>query len=183
MRFFDPLLDRLDVFPRNRSTDDLILKNETGSDSARLDGNPNMTVLAAAAGLADVLAFRIGLLANGFLVRHLRLADIGADIELAHHAVDDDFQMKFAHSGNDRLAGIRIRVDPECRIFLRQLVQRDAHLFLIGLGLRLDGDGNDRLREIHRFEKDLLVLIADRVARRDIAQTDSSSDVAGETRL
>ena len=63
----------------------------------------HMTVLAAAAGLPDVLAFGFGLLADRFAVRHLRLADIGADAELAHHAVDDDFQVQLAHSGNDRL--------------------------------------------------------------------------------
>ena len=75
---------------------------------------------------------------------------------------------------------IRIRMNLERRIFLRQLVQSDAHLLLIGLGFRLDGDGNHRLREIHRFEKDLLVLIADRVAGRDVAKPDGGGDVAGE---
>jgi hypothetical protein len=37
----------------------------------------------------------------------------------------------------------------ERRIFLRhQLLQRDAQLFLVGLGLRLDRERDDRLREV-----------------------------------
>src|SRR5437899_161625 len=82
----------------------------------------------------------------------LRLADISADIEFAHHAVHDDFQMEFAHSGDDRLCGVRIGVNPECRIFLRELVERDTHFFLIGFGFRLDCNRDDGLGEGHRFK-------------------------------
>src|SRR5207237_10613605 len=77
--FLDALLDRLDVFTRNRAADDGVFENETGSNPARLDRDANVTVLAAAAGLADVLAFRIGFRPDRFLVGHLGLAYIGAD--------------------------------------------------------------------------------------------------------
>ena len=90
-----------------------------------------MTVLAAAAGLADVLAFRLRLLADRLAVGHLRLADVGLHVELAHHAVDDDLQVQLAHAADDGLAAVGIGVDVEGRVFLRQLAQRDAHLFLV----------------------------------------------------
>ena len=58
------------------------------------------------------------------------------------------------------------------------LCDRHAHLFLIGLGLRLDGQLNHRRREIDRFERDRMLFIADRVARRNGLQTHRRADIA-----
>src|SRR5206468_3708788 len=102
--FFNALLNWFDVLPRNRSTDDGVLKNKTSTDSARLGGNTHMPILAVPTGLADIFAFGSRLLPNGFLVGHLRLSNVGAHIEFAHHAVHDDFQMKLSHPGNDCLS-------------------------------------------------------------------------------
>ncbi len=113
-----------------------------------------------------------------FAIRHLRLADIGADAELALHAVDDDFQVQLAHAGQNRLAGVGIGRDPERRIFLRQLLDRHAQLFLIGLGLRLDGELNHRRREVDRLEEIGVFFVADRVARRNGLQTHRRADIA-----
>ena len=95
-------------------------------------------VLTAAAGLANVFAFRLRVLANGLAIRDLRLADVGLDLVLAHHAVDDDFQMQFAHAADDGLSAVGIGVNLEGGIFLGQAAERHAHFFLIGLGLRLN---------------------------------------------
>ena len=57
-----------------------------------------MSELAAATGLLDVFAFALDLGADGFAVGHLRLADVGFDLELAPHAVDDDFEVQLAHA-------------------------------------------------------------------------------------
>ncbi len=46
-----------------------------------------------------------------------------------------------------------------------QLLQRGAQLVLVGLGLGLDGDVDDRIGELHRLEDDRLVLVGERVAR------------------
>ena len=69
--------------------------------------------------------------------------------------------------------------DAEGRIFLRQLLQRHAHLLLVGLGLRLDRDLDDRLGELHALEHDRLVRIAQRVAGRRVLEADQRDDVAG----
>ena len=58
-----------------------------------VDFDLGVTILAAAAGLADVFAFGGGRLANRFAVGHLRTAHAGLHVELAHHAIDDDFQV------------------------------------------------------------------------------------------
>ena len=114
----------------------------------RLELNLGVAVLAAAAGLADVLAFGFGVLADGLAIRHLRLADVGLDFVLAHHAVDDDFEMQLAHAADDGLSAVGIGVNLEGGIFLGQLGKRHAHLFLIGLGLRLDRNRDHRHREM-----------------------------------
>ena len=58
-----------------------------------------MRVLAATTGLADVADFdlldRCG---DRLAVRDLRLADVGVDVELAHHAVDEHLEVQLAHA-------------------------------------------------------------------------------------
>ena len=87
-------------------------------------------------------------------VRDLRLADVGLDAELALHAVDDDLEVQLAHAGDDRLARFLVGVHAERRVFLRQALQRHAHLFLVGLGLRLDRDARSPAPGTHLFEDD-----------------------------
>jgi hypothetical protein len=55
--------------------------------------------------------------------------------------------VKFAHAGDDRLAGFFIRLDAEGRIFSSQAVEREAHLFLVALvfgsmAIWMTGSGN-----------------------------------------
>ena len=69
--------------------------------------------------------------------RHLRRPDVALDLELALHAVDQDFEVKFAHALDDGLARFVIGRDAERGIFGGQAVEGNAHLFLVGLGLSL----------------------------------------------
>ena len=77
-----------------------------------------MSILAAAAGLANELAFGFGLLADGLAIRDLRLTDVGFDLVLAHHAIDDDLEVKLAHAADDGLSRIGIGMNLECGVFL-----------------------------------------------------------------
>ena len=80
----------------------------------------------------------MGTRGNGLAIRDLRFARICVHFELAEHAIANDFQVQLAHAGDDRLAGIFVRVNAECRIFLSETLQRDPHLFLIQFCLWLD---------------------------------------------
>ena len=51
---------------------------------------------------------------------------------------------------DDRLPGLLVGRDAERRVFVGELASADAELLLVGLGLRLDGDRDDRLGEVHR---------------------------------
>ena len=150
---------------------------EPGSPGKEVD--LDVAVLAAAAGLLGVLHLAIGRTRQRFLVGHLRTADRRLDAELALEAVDDDLEVQLAHAGDDDFAGLLVGLDPERRVFGHQLLHARAELFLVGLGLRLDGERDDRLREVHRLEDDRLLLVAHRVAGRDGLEADGRGDVAG----
>jgi len=121
--FTHALLGRLDELTRNHSADDLVLEDESFALLGRLDVDHHVAVLTLTTRLADELAFDFfDALLNGLSVSHLRATDVRVDLELALHAVDDDFEVKLAHSGDDRLRGLRIGVDAESRIFFGQLL-------------------------------------------------------------
>ena len=137
-----------------------------------------MAVLAAAAGLLGVLHLAVGRPRQRLLVGDLRTADARLDVELALQAVDDDLEVELAHPGDHDLAGLLIGLDPEGRVLRHQLAEPLTELLLVGLGLRLDGQRDDRLREVHRLEHDRVPLVADRVAGRDRLEADRRGDVA-----
>ena len=66
-------------------------------------------------------------------------------------------------------------------IFFRETLQAFGHFVAVLLGLRLDGHDDDRLGERRRFERDVKVFVAERVASGDVAQPDERGDVAGVT--
>ena len=163
-RVLDALVDRLDVLLRNRAALGVVGELVALARLVRRDADLRVAVVTRTTGLTDVLAFRLGVAADRLAVGHLRLADVRLDLVLAHHAVDDDLQVQLAHAGDDRLARVDIRAHVEGRIFLRQLGQRHAHLLLVGLGLRLDRNLDNRLREVDRLEHHRVLVGADRVA-------------------
>ena len=117
--------------------------------------------------------------ADRLAVRDLGLADVGLDVELALHAVDEDVEVKLAHALDDRLAGVVVLLGAERRVLFGELLDRDAQLLLVGLGLRLDRDLDDGLGERHRLEHDLAVRVAQGVTRRGVLEADDRVDVAG----
>ncbi len=86
--------------------------------------------------------------------------------------------MQFAHARDDGLAGFLVGAHTEGRVFLCQAAQGDAHLFLVGLGLRLDGDVDHRLGEDHALENHRRGHLAQGVARGHVLQADHGGDVA-----
>jgi len=70
-------------------------------------------------------------------------------------------------------------MDSKRRILFRQLLQRDTHLVLVHLGLRLDSDRNNRLRKFHSLKRYDLLDVTQRVTRGDVLQPDSRRNIAG----
>ena len=117
-------------------------------------------------------------LADRLAVGDLRLADVGRDLELADHAVHEDVEVQLAHAGDQGLARLLVRLDAEGRVLLGQALERDAQLVLVGLGLGLDGDLDDRLRERHRLQDDRVIRVRQRVAGVGVLEADGRGDVA-----
>jgi hypothetical protein len=139
----------------------------------------NVTVLALTAGLAHELAFAVfDRLADGFAVGHLGLAHVGFHAEFTLHAVNDDFQVQLAHTGDDGLARFFVGLDAERWIFSSQTLQGNAHLFLVSLGLGLNGLCNHRLREHHALQHDDGFWITQGFTRGHVFQAHAGSDVA-----
>src|SRR4051794_35364764 len=178
-RLFDALLDGGDELDRDRAATDLVDEVEALA-GRRLDVDVDDAVLARAAGLAHEAALDLlGLAAHGLAVGDLRAADVGLDLELAHHPVDQDLEVQLAHAGDLGLAGLLVGAHLEGRVLLGQPAERHGHLLLVGLRLGLDGHGDDRLREGHGLEADRLVRRRERVARVDRLDAHGRGDVAG----
>ncbi len=180
MTLCTPFCDARDVFLGHVAADDLVHELIAGALLVRLDRELDAGELARAAGLLLVGVVDLGLLRHGLAISDLRRADIGLDLELTAHAIDDDVEMQLAHALDDGLAGLVIDRDAERRIFLGETVQRHAELLLVALGLGLDGDLDDRLRELHALQDHRLVRIAQRVAGGHVLEAGDGDDVAGK---
>ena len=147
-----PWLVGLDVLARDAAAADLVVEL-VALAGVRLERDLDDGELAGATGLLDVAVLdRLDRLGDRLAVGHLRLADGGVDVELAHHAVDEDLEVQLAHAGDDGLAGLLVGADAERRVLVGQRLERLAELVLVVLGLRLDGDVDDRLGELHPLE-------------------------------
>src|SRR5207302_8123625 len=106
-RLLHPRVDCGDVLARDDTTGDLVDELVTATGAGWLERDHNVAVLAAATRLADVplldLLDRNG---DGLAVGNLRLADVGDDVELAHHSVDENVEVQLAHAGDDGLTGL-----------------------------------------------------------------------------
>ena len=138
-RLLDAGVDRRDVLAGDDAAVDLVDELVAAAGAGGLQADDDVAVLAATTGLADVaLLDLLDGLGDRLAVGHLRLADVGLDAELAHHAVDQHLEVQLAHAADDRLAGLVVGVDLERRVLLGQGAERLAELVLVGLGLRLD---------------------------------------------
>ena len=87
--------------------------------------------------------------------------------------------MQFSHSADDGLACLRIGLDGEGRILLRQFSEGDSELVKILLGLGLDGDTDNGIGEFHGFQGKFVALVADGVPRAEVLESYCGADVSG----
>ena len=66
--------------------------------------------------------------------------------------VEHDARVRLAHAPEHDLVGLRVLLDPQRRVFGGQPLQPDRQLVLVGLGVRLHGDRQQRLGHRPRLE-------------------------------
>ena len=125
---FDGLLeaffDRRDEFLRNVTSLDLGNKFQTGlSFAVGFHAEDHIGKLTTTTRLLLVHLAVFDSTGERFLVSHLRLTFVHLDVEFAFETVHDDLQVQFAHTRDDRLARILVRVYAEGRVFLGQFRQ------------------------------------------------------------
>src|SRR5580704_5757534 len=116
------LLYRRDKVARDDTADDVVDEFETLAARHRLDLEPAIAVLPTAAGLALVLALRLGASLDRFLVRNLWRLQLDVDVELAAQLLNRDFDMHLARSRQDDVVGLRIAMHLEREILFNQLL-------------------------------------------------------------
>ena len=177
--FLNTGFHRSDVFFRNSAADNLVFELEAFAGLQRSQFQPAVTILAFTTGLTNEFAFALYALADGFSVGYLRVTHSAVYVEFSLQTVNNDIQVKFAHTGNNGLGRFSVSADTERRIFFSQFSQGDAHLFLVSFRLRFDGYGNNRFREDHGFQDNRSFFIAQGVTGAGVFQANSSSDIAG----
>src|SRR5690625_3054157 len=175
---FDPLLNCGDELLRNDTTDDGVLELEALAAAFGLGLELDVTVLTTTAGLTNELALDVGMLGDGFAVGDLRSTDACVHVEFAAQAVDDDLQVKLTHARDLRLAGFRVGFDAEGGVFLCQLGETVGELVLVGLRGGLDGDSDDGLGDLDRFQFDGVIGIGEGVTGAGVLEANDGAKVA-----
>ncbi|CAB4616573.1 unannotated protein [freshwater metagenome] len=127
-----------------------------------------MRVLDLGHGLTDRLA-----------VSNLWLTNVGFNLELATHAVNEDVEVKLAHSGDDGLTGFFIGADLEGGVFFSKALNSRTQLLLVALGLGLDRHVDNRGWEGHRFENNRVARVAQSFTSGGVLESHNSHDVTG----
>ena len=92
--------------------------------------------------------------------------------------VEHNAGMSLAHAPEHDLVCFLVLLDAQCRVFGGQPSQPDRQLVFVGLGVRLNGDRQQRLRHRPGFQHERLGLVRERVAGFGPAQLADRADVA-----
>ena len=183
-RLLDTGVDRRDVLLGDATTGDGVDELVAEARLLGLDRDDDAGELTRTTGLLLVrVLVLLDRLAQGLAVGHLRLADIGLHMELTLHAVDEDVQVKLAHTGDDGLAGLLVGVDAEGRILLDETLNGVRQLLLIGLRLRLDGLLDHGSREGHRLKDDRVARVAESLTSGGVLEAHDGADHASTDAL
>ncbi len=117
----DTCVNSGDIFLRNSAADDCVDKFIALAGLVRLNLELDVTVLTFTARLTSVFGVNICGLGNCFLISNLRSTDVCLDLKFTQKSVNDNFKVKLAHSGDNRLSCFLIGISLEGRVFLGKL--------------------------------------------------------------
>src|SRR3989344_3700580 len=152
--FLNPLFNCSNKFFRNRSALDSINELKTSSPLFRFYTQPNMAILSTTSGLFDVFAFGLRFVGNSFFISNLWPANIYINPKFSLHAVNDNLQVQFTHSGNNRFRSFFITSNSEGWIFVGKFPQSNAHFFLVSFGFWFYTQRDNWFWNLYAFKED-----------------------------
>src|SRR5579862_3234548 len=161
----------------NRATEEVVHKLNSSAARQGFHLDATNAELPVATGLFLVLAFRVGLGANGFAIGHLGRVqgelDVIALAELGH----DDFDVLLAGTGEQKFLGLRIAAEVQGRVFFENFVDGDADAVFVGASLGLDGKGDRRLGNTRARVVNHRRFVAQGVVGQSVFQFSNRADV------
>ena len=85
--------------------------------------------------------------------------------------------MQLPHPRNNGLVGIRINADLKSGVLLKKLDEAVREFVLLGLGLGLNGNGDNRLRKLYCLKNNRLILIAKRISGIGFLQPNNCGNI------
>ena len=140
--------------------------------------NFTVTILTTTTRLFSVFAVNVNGFCKCFFVCYLWSTNISFYFEFTKQTVNDDFQMKFTHSGNDCLSCFLICMSSECRIFFSQFCKCFRHFTLITFSFRLDRYVDNWFWEFHGFQNYRMLFITDCITSCCRFETYCSCDIS-----
>ena len=179
-RLLDAIVDRLDVLLWNTSTGDGVFEAVAAAGATWLHRAADLCELTGTTRLLFVgVLVAVERLGDGLAVGNLWLTDGCVNLELTLHTIDEDFEVKLAHTRDDGLAGLLVGLDLEGRVLFAERHERLAELVLGFFVLRFNRNVNHGIREGELFEHDRVLWIGERIAGASSLETNTCSDVAG----
>ena len=178
--FTDTVFDRLDEFLRNRTANDLVDDCDTMTAFHRGNCENTVTVLTASTGLTDKFGILSDFFEKCFAVGDFRFTGICFHFEFTFETVNDDFQVKFTHTGNNGLSGFGVAGNGEGRVFFSKSNQSCGKFISVRCGCRFNRNRDNRFREGHGFQTDRMLFITECITCCNVLETNCCSDVTAE---
>src|SRR5262249_34613043 len=131
------------------------------------------------AGLLLVLAFGIGLAADGFAVRHLGRLQGEVNVVTLLQLGDDDFDVLLPVASQQKLLRLRVAREAQGGILLHDFMDGYPDFVFVGSGLGLDRESDGRLRKLRGRVEDGGSFIAEGIAGDRFLQFGDGPDIAG----
>ena len=138
-----------------------------------------MTILSTSAGLLCIFVFLIHRFGKCLFISNLGSAHVSFHLKLTQKSVHDDFKMQLAHTCDDGLSRLLVRMGTEGRVFFCQFCQSLTHLTLSCLRLRLDCQLDNRFREFHGLKDNRMLIIANGITRGRKFESYCRRDIPG----
>src|SRR5699024_7105147 len=144
----------------------------------RLDGDDNLSELTRTTGLLLVgVVQRLNRLADGLAVSKLWGTNVRFDLVFALHALNTHVQGHLGHTIVNRLAGLYVQFIGEGWVLSSKLLNSGSQLLLVSLVLRLDGNLDNWIREVHGLEDDWVCSVGQGVTSGGVLLADDCVDV------